>query len=59
MAVHIGQLTTELIAEPEQQLAGSAASSPSDPMEEQARIRFALAESLRLDQRTRAEGYDD
>jgi len=59
MAVHIGQLTTELIAEPEQQLAGAGAASASDPVEDLAKIRFALAESARLDQRTRAEGYDD
>ena len=59
MAIHIGQMTTEMVHEPETQLAGSGAEPMPEPMDGQAMFRFALAESLRMDQRTRAEGYDD
>lgn len=59
MAIHIDQLTTEVLAEPEPQLAGAAAAPASDRMTEQAGLRFELAEAIRLEQRTRAEAYDD
>jgi len=59
MAVSIDRLTTEVITEPQQQLAGASATPAPDRLEELARIRFAIAAAARLDQRTRAEGYDD
>jgi hypothetical protein len=59
MAVTIDQLTTEVVAEPGQQLAGAGATPAPDRLEELARVRFALAMAARLEQRTRAEGYDD
>jgi hypothetical protein len=60
MAINIGQLTTEIIGESDHQLAGEGATTPStDPMEELARLRSVIAEAVRLDQRTRAEGFDD
>jgi len=59
MPVTIDQLTTEVIADPEHQLAGAAAMPATARLDELAKIRFALAQAARLDQRTRAEGYDD
>jgi hypothetical protein len=59
MAINIGQMTTEIIAEPEQKLAGASAVPATDRLAELAKIRFAVAEAAELDQRTRAEGYDD
>ena len=59
MPVTIDQMTTEVIAEPQQQLAGAATAPATDRLDELAKIRFALASAARLDQRTRAEGYDD
>jgi hypothetical protein len=59
MAVTIDQLTTEVIAEPGPQLAGAGATPAPDRLEEMAKIRFAQAVAARLEQRTRAEGYDD
>jgi hypothetical protein len=59
MPVTIDQMTTEVIAEPEQQVAGASTVPATDRLEELARIQFALAAAARLDQRTRAEGYDD
>jgi hypothetical protein len=59
MAVTIDQLTTEVVAEPAQQLGGAGATPAPDRLEEMAKIRFAQATAARLEQRTRAEGYDD
>jgi len=59
MAVTIDQLTTEVVTEPQQQLAGASSAPAMDRLEELAKIRFAMASAARLDQRTRAEGYDD
>lgn len=59
MAVIIDRLTTEVTAEPERQLAGAGATPAPDRLSELARIRFLIAVAARLDQRTRAEGYDD
>jgi hypothetical protein len=59
MAVTIDQLTTEVITEPQQQLAGASATPATDRLDEVAKIRFAIVSAARLDQRTRAEGYDD
>jgi len=59
MSVTIDQLTTEVITDPEHQLAGAAATPAADRLDELAKIRFAIVSAARLDQRTRAEGYDD
>jgi len=60
MAINIGQLTTEIIGESDHQLAGAGTTPLStDPIEELTRLRFVIAEAARLDQRTRAEGFDD
>jgi hypothetical protein len=59
MPVTIDQLTTEVVAEPGQQLAGAGAMPAPDRIDELAKVRFAIAQVARLDQRTRAEGYDD
>jgi hypothetical protein len=58
MAVTIGELTTEVIAEPDKQLAGSGVPSVNKA-EEHAMIRTELATILRQALRTRAEGFDD
>ncbi|HTT39050.1 MAG TPA: hypothetical protein VMH32_15440 [Burkholderiales bacterium] len=59
MPVTIDQMTTEVITEPQQQLAGAAAMPATDRLDELAKIRFALAAAAQLDRRTSAEGYDD
>jgi hypothetical protein len=45
--------------EPQSPLAASGSVQPAERLDEVARVRFALALSARLEQRTRAEGYDD
>ena len=59
MAISIGQMTTEIIAEPAQKLAGASSVPATDRLAELAKIRFEVAETAELDRRTRAEGYDD
>jgi len=59
MGITIGEMSTEVTAEPPSPLAASTAVQPVERLDEVARVRFALALSARLDQRTRAEGYDD
>ena len=59
MAITIDEMTTEVLAEPQAPLSGSDAVPPAERLDEVARVRFALALAARLEQRTRAEGYDD
>jgi len=59
MAVTIDHMTTEVITEPQQQLAGAAAMPATGRQDELAKIRFALAAAAQLDRRWAAEGYDD
>ena len=57
MSVTVGEITSEVIVEPERQLGGGAqaANQPKDL----ATIRTELAAIARLALRTRADGFDD
>jgi hypothetical protein len=59
MGITIDEMTTEVTTEPQSPLAGSDSVQPVERLDEVARVRFALALAARLEQRTRAEGYDD
>lgn len=59
MAITIDEMSTEVLAEPSAQLAGAAAVPSPSRLDEQAKVRFALAQSARLEARLSAEGYDD
>jgi hypothetical protein len=59
MGITIDEITTEVMTEPQSPLAGSDSVQPVERLDEVARVRFALALAARLEQRTRAEGYDD
>ena len=57
MSVTIGEITSEVIVEPERQLGGGTA--PITQPKDLATIRIELAAIARLALRTRAEGFDD
>jgi hypothetical protein len=57
MSVTIGEITSEVIVEPERQLGGGIA--PANQLKDLATIRAELAAIARLARRTRAEGFDD
>jgi hypothetical protein len=57
MTVHIDNLTTEVIPEPEPP--GEAADEKSQPWEELERLRRSYSRLLRDLSRTAAEGFDD
>jgi hypothetical protein len=59
MPVQINEMTTEIIAEPEQQLAGTGPQSDTDRWKELSVVRVVCTAIARLDWRTRAEGFDD
>ena len=60
MGITIDEMTTEVMTEPQRSpLAGSDSVQPVERLDEVARVRFALALAARLEQRTRAEGFDD
>ncbi len=59
MAIHIDEMSTEVLAEPPAGLAGNAATPPAERLDEVARLRSSLALSSQLARRTQAEGYDD
>jgi len=58
MPVTIGQLTTEIVVQPEEPPAGAAA-APEARSEDIASARARLAAIVRQALRTRAEGFDD
>jgi hypothetical protein len=58
MAVTIGELNTEVIAEPGTEVAATGPVS-NDRMKDLATIRTELAAIVRQSVRTRAEGFDD
>ena len=58
MAVTIGQLTTEIVTQPEEPPAGAAAAPEARP-DEIASARTKLVAIVRQALRTRAEGFDD
>jgi len=58
MPVHIDQLNTEVIPEPEAG-APSAGSATTEPWAEEERMREVLWRVSRDHARTRAEGFDD
>jgi len=57
MPITVNELTTEIVAEPAQQLDGAPPSA--DTAKDLTSVRAALAAIVRLDLRTRAEGFDD
>jgi hypothetical protein len=57
MPITVNELTTEIIAEPGQQLGGEPPSA--DTAKEPTSVRAELAAIARLDLRIRAEGFDD
>ena len=59
MSITIDEMSTEVVAEPATQSAGASASPAPERLDEIARVRFALAQSVRLQQRLSAEGFDD
>lgn len=59
MGITIDEMSTEVSAEPAQPPAAAAGVEPANRPDDVARVRFALALAARLEQRTRAEGYDD
>lgn len=59
MSITIDEMNTEVIAEPASQLAGAAAAPTPQRLDDIALMRFTLAQSVRLQQRLAAEGFDD
>lgn len=57
MPITVNELTTEIIAEPAQQLGGAPPSA--DTANDLTSARAELAAVARLDLRIRAEGFDD
>jgi hypothetical protein len=57
MPITVNELTTEIIAEPGQQLGGAPPSA--DTVKGLTSVRAELAAITRLDLRIRAEGFDD
>jgi hypothetical protein len=57
MPITVNELTTEIIAEPGQQMGGAPPSA--DTAKELTSVRAELAAIARLDLRLRAEGFDD
>ena len=57
MPITVNELTTEIIAEPGQQMGGAPPSA--DTAKELTGVRAELAAIARLDLRLRAEGFDD
>ncbi len=58
MAVHVDQVTSEVIAEPEPG-AAQGAGAPAEWWEELDRFRKSKSRLMRDHQRTCAEGFDD
>lgn len=59
MPVHIGQMTTDVIADSPSGPAARDATEAPVSWKEEARSREIRAEVERVQQRTRARGYDD
>lgn len=57
MSVTVGEVTSEVIVEPDRQLAGGSA--PLNQPKDLATVRTELAGIARIALRTRAEGFDD
>jgi hypothetical protein len=57
MSVTVGEISNEVIVEPDQQLTGGA--QPMFQPKQIATIRTELASIARIALRTRAEGFDD
>jgi len=57
MSVTVGEITSEVIVEPDRQLAGG--SVPLNQLKDLATVRTELAAIARIALRTRAEGFDD
>jgi hypothetical protein len=59
LTIHVGEMTSEVVAETEARAPGAPAAPGSERWQELDRLRALEAAAARLARRTCAEGFDD